>query len=154
MTIVRVCSATIMAILLATTAWAQDIRAAPLAGLRTFGVAVEPLDADAIKCGITQDDLSTSIHFILGQSRMTLTDDLVNRPYVYLDVTVLSNCSASYQLSVIAPVTIQATNKPDYSATIWNEGGLRTGGNPQLDTTAAVEGVTKQLVNDWNSANK
>ena len=74
--------------------------------------------------------------------------------YVYLQVTVIEGCAAGYSLQVHTLVTVEKTQRKVVVATIWNQGGIRSGGNPSVDTLAAVSELAKLLVVDWNSVNK
>jgi hypothetical protein len=74
---------------------------------------------------------------------------------IRLQVTVLSNCTASIRLNVQAAVTIAKTGTRIF-APVWERERFRTGLSGRSAGTAiqqSVEGVAKALVDDWNSVN-
>ena len=128
-----------------------------LAGLRSFTIAIADLDdEDGTNCGISSTGLYTSLRSVLGQSDIAITDDARARDgIIRLQVTVLSNCTTSIRLNVQAAVTVAKTGARIY-APVWERESFRTGLKGRSAGTAirqSVEGVAKQLVNDWNSVN-
>ena len=137
----------------AAVANAETPQAENLTGLNSFNILVEGLPNAAAQCGITKVDLDTELRFVLGQSRIKLTTSLPAEGLISLAVNVLPNCVSSYDLEVLTNTTILKTGQ-SAPAAIWGNGGVRSGGNPKTDTLTAVDQMTKQLVNDWNSVNK
>jgi anti-sigma-K factor RskA len=133
----------------------QNFNAYPLGGITKFAILVEPMSPDAARCGITADQVETSVRFIIGQSKMELSslnsDPLL--PEIYVNVTALSNCAAFASLEVKTTVTILASKQLWTGATIWDAGVIRTGPNAGQSVADIVERLAKQLVNDWNTVN-
>lgn len=128
-----------------------------LAGLRSFTIAIADLDEeDETSCGLTRTGLFTSLRSVLGQSDMEITGDVrTGDGIIYLQVTVLSNCTANIALDVRTSVTINKTGARIF-APVWERERLRTGLSRRSAGEAirqSVEAVATALVNDWNSVN-
>ena len=137
---------------------AQNTDVPTLAGLRSFTILIANLDdEDETKCGVTRTALYTRLRSILGQSDMTITDDVQARDgIIYLQVTVLSNCTANIALNVQASVTIEKTGTRIF-APVWERTRLRTGLSGRSAGAAITQSVgdtAKLLVDDWNAVNK
>jgi len=144
-------------IAVSTPANAQTTDIPFLAGLRSFTIAIADLDAeDETSCGLTRTGLYTSLRSVLGQSDIEVTDDVRTRDgIIYLQVTVLSNCTANITLNVQTSVTINKTGTRIF-APVWERERLRTGLSRRSAGEAirqSVEAVATALVNDWNSVN-
>ena len=140
-----------------TPANAQTTDVPFLAGLRSFTIAIADLDEeDETSCGVTRTGLYTSLRSVLGQSDMEITDDVrTGDGIIYLQVTVLSNCTANIALNVQTGVTINKTGARIF-APVWERERLRTGLSRRSAGGAirqSVEAVATALVNDWNSVN-
>ena len=140
-----------------TPANAQTTDVPFLAGLRSFTIAIADLDEeDETSCGVTRTGLYTSLRSVLGQSDMEITDDVrTGDGIIYLQVTVLSNCTANIALNVQTGVTINKTGARIF-APVWERERLRTGlsrGSAGGAIRQSVEAVATALVNDWNSVN-
>ena len=140
-----------------TPAHAQTTDVPFLAGLRSFTIAIADLDEeDETSCGVTRTGLYTSLRSVLGQSDMEITDDVrTGDGIIYLQVTVLSNCTANIALNVQTGVTINKTGARIF-APVWERERLRTGlsrGSAGGAIRQSVEAVATALVNDWNSVN-
>ena len=142
---------------ISTPATAQTTDVPFLAGLRSFTIAIADLDdEDETSCGLTRTGLYTSLRSVLGQSDMEITDDVRTRDgIIYLQVIVLSNCTANITLNVQTSVTINKTGTRIF-APVWERERLRTGLSRRSAGEAirqSVEAVATALVNDWNSVN-
>lgn len=122
-----------------------------LRGLQRFEIVVEDINQNAVQCGIARDRLETSLRAITGQSRIALVDTVPDAT-IYLNVSVLSDCTARVTLEVFAGVTIGKTGQRTV-ATIWNDGILGRGADPAAQVDSIIDALAKGLVNDWNSAN-
>jgi hypothetical protein len=141
-----------------TAASAQNTDVPFLAGLRSFTIVIADLDdEDETNCGISSTGLYTSLRSVLGQSDIAITEDARMRDgIIRLQVTVLSNCTASIRLNAQAAVTITKSGARIY-APVWERESFRTGLKGRSAGTAirqSVEGIAKQLVGDWNSVNE
>jgi len=146
----------LIAVPIAASAQSTDVPF--LSGLRSFTIAIADLDdEDGTNCGLTSTALYTSLRSVLGQSDIAITDDARARDgIIRLQVTVLANCTASIRLNVQAPVTVIKTGVRIY-APVWERESFRTGLKGRSAGTAirqSVEGIAKQLVDDWNSVNE
>ena len=143
---------------MSTAASAQNTDVPFLAGLRSFTIVIANLDEkDETSCGVTRTGLFTSLRSVLGQSDMIVTDDARTRDGIfYLQVTVLSNCTANITLNVQTSVTVNKSGARIF-APVWERERFRTGLSGRSAGAAireSVEGVATMLVNDWNSVNK
>jgi hypothetical protein len=141
-----------------TAAIAQNTDVPFLSGLRTFTIAVADLDdEDETSCGLTRTGVYTSLRSVLNQSDIAISDDARTRDgIIYLQVTVLSDCTASIRLNVQAAVTIDKSRTRIF-APVWERESFRTGLSGQSAGTAirqSVEAVATMLVDDWNSVNE
>ena len=126
----------------------------PLAGIRSLAILVEDLPEEASECGIAVESLDNTARFMIEQSTIRLVStDVFFDAYLYVNVDVVPNCSSRVDVRVRTPVDIRNTSVTSW-ATIWEKGGLRTGGKPGEDTTHMLEQITKELVQDWNLVNK
>jgi hypothetical protein len=137
---------------------AQNTDAPTLAGLRSFTIVIANLDdEDETNCGVTRTALYTGLRSILGQSDIAITDNVQARDgIIYLQVTVLSNCTANIALNVQTSVTIEKTGTRIF-APVWERARLRTGFSGRSAGQAirqSVEDTAKLLVDDWSSVNK
>jgi hypothetical protein len=156
MTMIRIIFALAM-MAMPTAASAQNTDVPFLAGLRSFTIIIADLDeADGTKCGLSRTGLYTSLRSVLGQSDIAVTDEARMRDgIIRLQVTVLSNCTASIRLNVQATVTVAKTGARIF-APVWERERFRTGLSGRSAGAAiqqSVEGVAKALVDDWNSVN-
>jgi hypothetical protein len=133
-----------------TPASAQSYEARYLKGLKSFHIIVETIPSNS--CGVTEDDVRSSVQFVLTQSRIHIIQNAEN--WIYVNVGVLNNCSAAdIYISVIVPVTLLQT-KRFASGEIWRDGKLLGGvSDMQSRVMSAVEQVMKNLVVDWSSVN-
>jgi hypothetical protein len=143
---------------IATRASAQSTDVPFLAGLRTFTIIVANLDEkDEASCGLTRTGLYTSLRSVLGQSDIAVTDDARARDgIIYLQVTVLSNCTARITLNVQTTVTINKTGARIF-APVWERERFGTGLSGRsagAEIRQSVESIATLLVNDWNSVNE
>ena len=141
-----------------TAASSQNTDVPFLAGLRSFTIVIANLDEkDETSCGVTRTGLFTSLRSVLGQSDIIVTDDARTRDgIIYLQVTVLSNCTANITLNVQTSVTVNKTGARIF-APVWERERFRTGLSGRSAGAAireSVEGVATMLVNDWNSVNE
>jgi len=137
---------------------AQNTDVPTLAGLRSFTILIANLDdEDETKCGVTRTALYARLRSILSRSDMAITDDVQARDgIIYLQVTVLSNCTANIALNVQASVTIEKTGTRIF-APVWERTRLRTGPSGRSAGAAIAQSVAETaelLVADWNSVNK
>jgi hypothetical protein len=128
-----------------------------LAGLRSFTIAIADLDEeDEASCGLTRAGLYTSLRSVLGQSDIEITDDARTRDgVIYLQVTVLSNCTANITLNVQTSVTINKTGTRIF-APVWERERFRTGlkgRSAGAAITQSIEAIATTLVTDWTSVN-
>jgi hypothetical protein len=119
--------------------------------LQRIEIVVEDVNQNAAQCGIAREKLETSLRSIIGQSRMTLVDASPDAT-AYLNVSVLSDCTARVTLEVFAGVTVEKTGQRTV-ATIWNDGILGRGADPAAQVDAIIGELAKGLVSDWTSAN-
>jgi len=141
-----------------TAASSQNTDVPFLAGLRSFTIVIANLDEkDETSCGVTRTGLFTSLRSVLGQSDIIVTDDARTRDgIIYLQVTVLSNCTANITLNVQTSVTVNKTGARIF-APVWERERFRTGLSGRSAGAAireSVEGVATMLVNDWDSVNE
>ena len=139
-------------------AQAQNTDAMLLAGLRSFMIVVEPLQADdAVSCSVGRAGLYTSLRAALDESAIGIVDDVrMADGIIYLNATVLSNCTAFINLQVKAAVKIEKTGARVY-APVWERGRLRTGFRGASAGAAigqSVEDTARLLVADWSAVNK
>jgi hypothetical protein len=126
----------------------------PLTGIRTLALLIEDLPQKAVECGITLRSLDNVARFMIEQSNIQLVStDVFFDGYIYVNVDVVPNCSSRVDVRVRTPVDIRNTAVTSW-ASIWEKGGLRTGGDPGEDTTLVLQQITKELVRDWNSVNQ
>jgi hypothetical protein len=141
---------------ISTAAGAQSTDVPFLAELRSFTIVIANLDEDdETSCGLTSTGLYTSLRSVLGQSDIAVTDDTRTDGIIYLQVTVLSNCTANITLNVQTSVTINKTGARIF-APVWERERFRTGLSGRSAGAAirqSVEGIATMLVNDWNSVN-
>ena len=128
-----------------------------LAGLRSFTIAIADLDQeDETSCGLTRTGLYTSLRSVLSQSDIEITDDARTRDgIIYLQVTVLSNCTANITLNVQTSVTINKTGTRIF-APVWERERFRTGLKGRSAGAAiaqSLEAIAATLVSDWSSVN-
>ena len=143
--------------MISTPASAQTTDVPFLAGLRSFTIAIADLEAeDETSCGLTRTGLYTSLRSVLGQSDIEVTDDARTRDgIIYLQVTVLSNCTANITLNVQTSVTINKTGTRIF-APVWERERFRTGlkgRSAGAAITQSIEAIATTLVTDWSSVN-
>lgn len=136
---------------------AQSTDTPTLAGLRSFTIVIGNLDEeDEASCGVTRTGLYTGLRSVLGQSDIAITDNVRTRDgIIYLQVTVLSDCTANIDLNVQASVTIEKTGVRIF-APVWERARLRTGLSGRsagAAITQSVEETAELLVDDWNAVN-
>ena len=119
--------------------------------MQRFELVVEDVTENATRCGITRERLDTSLRSIVGQSRIALVDALPDAT-IYVNVSVLSDCTARVTLEVFTVVTIGKTGQRTI-ATIWNDGILGRGADPAAQVDSIIDNLARGLVNDWDSAN-
>jgi hypothetical protein len=139
-------------------AHAQNNGAQFLAGLRSFAIVVEPLEADdAVSCSVGRAGLYASLRAALDESEIDIVDDVrMGDGLIYLNVTVLSNCTAFISLEVKAAVKIDKTGARLF-APVWERGRLRTGfrgASAGAAISQSVEDTAKLLVTEWSSVNR
>lgn len=122
-----------------------------LKGLQRLEIVVEDVSENASLCGITRQGLDTSLRSVVGQSRIVLVDAVPDAT-LYLNVSVLSDCTARVTLEVFTGVTIAKTGQPTV-ATIWNDGILGRGADPVAQVDSIIGELAKGLISDWNSVN-
>lgn len=156
MRMIRTIFALLAMISISTAASAQSTDVPFLAGLRSFTIVIANLDEeDETSCGLTSTGLYTSLRSVLGRSDIAVTDDTRTDGIIYLQVTVLSNCTANISLNVQTSVTINKTGARIF-APVWERERFRTGLSGRSAGAAirqSVEGIATMLVNDWNSVN-
>lgn len=158
MRIIRTVFAMLTILLIAIPANAQSTDVPFLAGLRTFTIVIANLDEeDGASCGVTRTGLYASLRSVLGQSDIAVTDNALTRDgIIYLQVTVLSNCTAQVTLNVQTSVTINKTGTRIF-APVWERERFGTGLSGRSAGAAirqSVESIATLLVNDWNSVNE
>ena len=157
MSMMRTILALLAMISIPTTANAQTTDIPFLGGLRTFTIAIAELSQeDETRCGATRTGLYTSLRSVLRDSDMEITDDIRTRDgVIYLQVTVLADCTAGIALNVQTNVTINKTGARIF-APVWERERLRTVSSNRSAGAAireSVEGLAMVLVDDWNSVN-
>ena len=135
----------------AVSAAAVTGRALALRGLQRFELVVEDVTENATRCGITRQRIDASLRSIVGQSRIALVDANPDAT-IYLNVSVLSDCTARVTLEIFAVVTIGKTGQRTI-ATIWNDGILGRGADPVAQVDSIVDNLARGFVNDWDSSN-
>jgi hypothetical protein len=143
--------------MISTPVSAQTTDVPFLAGLRSFTIAIADLDEeDEASCGLTRTGLYTTLRSVLGQSDIEVTDDVRTRDgIIYLQVTVLSNCTANITLNVQTSVTINKTGTRIF-APVWERERFRTGlkgRSAGAAITQSIEAIATTLVTDWTSVN-
>jgi hypothetical protein len=143
--------------MISTPVSAQTTDVPFLAGLRSFTIAIADLDEeDEASCGLTRTGLYTTLRSVLGQSDIEVTDDARARDgIIYLQVTVLSNCTANITLNVQTSVTINKTGTRIF-APVWERERFRTGlkgRSAGAAITQSIEAIATTLVTDWTSVN-
>jgi hypothetical protein len=155
MKMIRTICALFAMIAIPSAAKAQDTDVPFLGGLRSFSIVIANLDEeDETSCGVTREGLYASLRSVLSQSDIAVTDDVRTRDgIIYLQATVLSNCTANITLSVQTSVTINKTGARIF-ATVWERERLRMGSRGAgAAIRQSVDGLATQLVNDWSSVN-
>src|SRR5262245_1321753 len=157
MKMIRTVFAMLAMIALSTQARAQSTDVPFLAGLKSFTIVIANLDQeDETSCGLTSTGLYSSLRSALGQSDIAVTDDARTRGgIIYLQVTVLANCTANITLNVQTSVTINKTGARIF-APVWERERFRTGLSGRKAGAAirqSVEDIGMLLVTDWNSVN-
>ena len=128
----------------------QSSDADSLKGITAVGVLVDGTLLNP--CGISKEEVITSVKFIIGQSSIRLSDKSTYS--VYVSINSLDDCVASpVDVYVVAPVTVIGTGTTDYGALVWNKGGVLSGPNQKERILAQVESFCKSMVVDWNSVN-
>lgn len=122
-----------------------------LRGLQRFEIVVEDVSQTAAGCGITREKLGTSLRLIVGQSRIMLVDAAPDAT-IYLNVSVLSDCTARVTLEVFTDVMVEKTGQRTV-ATVWNDGILGRGADPAAQVDVIIGELAQRLVYDWTSAN-
>lgn len=122
-----------------------------LRGLQRFEIVVEDVGPTAAGCGISREKLGTSLRSIVGQSRIMLVDAVPDAT-IYLNVSVLSDCTARVTLEVFTGVMVEKTGQRTV-ATVWNDGILGRGADPAAQVDAIIGELAQGLVYDWTSAN-
>jgi hypothetical protein len=93
----------------------------------------------------------------LDESGIGIVDDVrMGDGIIYLNATVLSNCTAFISLQVKAAVKVEKTGTRLY-APVWERGRLRTGfrgASAGAAISQSVEDTAKLLVSDWSTVNK
>jgi hypothetical protein len=128
MRMIRTIFALLAMISISTAASAQSTDVPFLAGLRSFTIVIASLDEeDETSCGLTSTGLYTSLRSVLGRSDIAVTDDTRTRDgIIYLQVTVLSNCTANITLNVQTSVTINKTGARIFAPCV-GTGALQNG---------------------------
>jgi hypothetical protein len=142
--------------MVAASAWAQKGQA--LRGIASADIVIENLSEAATACGVTKSVLDTSVRFVLGQSRIKI--DSSADPYIYINVNVIrlkeiDLCVFNYFVAFRAAARVISNNVIVTGADLWSQGGV--GAYPRSETRRAVteniEGLTKNLVVEWNKTN-
>ena len=133
---------------------AQTVQALGLVGIREVGILIERLDKGAAGCGVDTQTLTTSLKFVLQQSRIKISDNPDDKPYLYLNLNILPDCTASVMLILFAGATIDHTQR-HVTANVWQDGGLMTSykHTARQRISNYVESLAKKFVVDWNFAN-
>ena len=158
MRIIRTVFAMLAMLSSAIPASAQGTDVPLLAGLRTFTIVVANLDEkDEASCGLTRTGLYASLRSVLNRSDMVVADDArTSDGIIYLQVTVLGDCTAQITLNVQTSVTINKSGKRIF-APVWERERFGTGLSGRSAGAAirqSVENVANLLVNDWSSVNE
>lgn len=133
-----------------TSTLCQSLDAASLKGIHSVSIAIDGTVGNP--CGISQDDITTSVKFIVGQSPLRIVGHSTFN--IYVSVIVMDDCTASsVSVQVLAPATIDGTGVWDAAATVWGKAGLLTGPNQRTRVLEQIEADCKTLVVDWNSVN-
>lgn len=121
-----------------------------LKGLKGVEIVIEGFKAP--QCGVSADDLKTSVDFILGQSSLSTRG--ITPFFLDVRVTFLPDCRASIvELGVFTTTEIITTKEMAF-ARIWSWGTFITGDDQRSRALAQLETGCKKLVVDWNSVNK
>jgi hypothetical protein len=138
----------------------DDTRA--LRGLKSIYLAIEGVDDEAQRCGITESLIRDAFLLPISQSKLQLSHDKTG-PMFYIGVVVAiqaqpNQCVSFLQLAVINIQRVQL-DYTDESPTLamvrlWDDGWL-TVGNPHSERVRnAIENATKKFLTTWNLANK
>jgi len=116
---------------------AQSVEGHSLKGIKTIGVLVDGLDRP--RCGLSADDVTTSVKYVVGESAVTVKDGL--QPFMlYVNVNLLDDCSASnVKVEVLTSAMISATGVWVADADIWDKSGLLTGRNQKARILEVIE---------------
>jgi hypothetical protein len=130
----------------------QTVAAKSLRGIKAVNILVDGVDGNA--CGISKDEVITSVKFIVGQSAIHLTEE--QTPFaIYVNIASSDGCTASsVSVQMLAEVTINGSGEYDGAATIWNKGEILTGPHEKMEILGDIESMCKRLVVDWASVNK
>lgn len=133
-----------------TATLCQSVDAASLKGIHSATILID--GAAGNPCSISEDDITTSIKFIVGQSALRIVEHSTFD--IYISLVVMDDCTATHvSVQVLAPVTIAGTGVQDAAATVWDKGALLTGPNQRTRVLEKIEDFCKKLVVDWNSVN-
>jgi hypothetical protein len=136
-----------------------------LAYLPAISLLVEHLDENGRKCNINEAGIDAGMRLPIDSSRLALKDKATDYLYANVNVVSLSNglCVASVELSLkrslslnrSAPAEKQLALAPVFGATVWNIGGIFTGGPADFGrrVSDAVTDYTKQFLAEWMKAN-
>jgi hypothetical protein len=147
----------VIAVLLTGTAARQPSAAAPaddvLKGLTAFNIVVDVTES---ACGPSEDDVKTSIKYVLAGSpvRTSPTAD----SSLYVNVVYLKDCSAAHiSFGVETDARVLDTHAIAIDATIWGgqtNGTLLSGSDDMSNRILeVVETQTKQFVVAWSAEN-
>jgi len=144
-------------------AFAQN--AEELHGLTHVGLAVEDLDEDAKRCGITKDLIRDSVAYTMSASKLKLSEDDWSAPLIYIRASAMVQrnpvqciSDVSVELMNMQKVQLNYMNGPPRFVTIqlWHDDWLEVS-QPERhaeQVRRAVENATtKKFVAAWSRAN-
>jgi len=123
-----------------------------LRGIKSFDIV---LDVSQNRCGVSQDDIKTSVIFVLSQSRMRiLKESRGSSSWLDLTVNITDNCNAAdVYIYAYSYATVTTNGEHDYVA-LWRSGAILSGSdNLRQRVLDEVAARAKALVVAWSSAN-
>src|SRR3989442_3698636 len=116
---------TLAAIALSPVAAAQEAKAEGFRGIKSLFVLVH-LNETALRCGIEEEGVQTSVKFVLSQSSLIMTADILTSDgvlHVVVNGSSASPCAVLVQMHVTTKVLRRSDHRLVDAAIAW-EGGV------------------------------
>jgi hypothetical protein len=124
----------------------------PVRGLSQLKIKIDELDSNSVRCGLTEDGIGKAILYPASSARFQMSDSAVTDFSVSLSTLYFERADACVTDIVVVVRSYQTgTLKAVWTRSI-HLSGARAG--YQQRSLQAIEDLTRDLVTDWNSANK